>query len=210
MWAYNRALDSGAFGKICVATDDPRIVDAVERHGGTAVMTKANHASGTDRVCEAARALPQFDYVVNLQGDEPLVPVELLKSLGRHIRRIDDNSLLTCVSYATIDERDDPNIVKAVLNRRGEALYFSRSSIPFDRDGDGEKALKHVGVYAFTRQGLEYFCGLPCGELEKREKLEQLRALEHGMKIMCFPFEYDGLAIDTPEDVEKFKRLVEG
>ena len=210
MWTYNRALTSGVFGKVCVATDDLRIVDAVERNGGTAVMTAANHASGTDRVCEAARAWPQFEYVVNLQGDEPLVPAGLLTDLCHNIRRIDDNSLLTCVSYATIDERDNPNVVKAVINLRGEALYFSRSPIPFDREGAGGTILKHIGVYAFTKQSLEYFCGLPCGELEQREKLEQLRALEHGMKIMCFSFKYNGVGIDTPDDVEKFKRLVEG
>jgi 3-deoxy-manno-octulosonate cytidylyltransferase (CMP-KDO synthetase) len=210
MWAYNRALTSGVFGKVCVATDDRRVFEAVERHGGVAVMTAADHPSGTDRVCEAARALPQFDYIVNLQGDEPLVPADLLKRLGRGIGRIDDNSLLTCVSYATIEERINPNIVKVVLNRREEALYFSRSPIPFDRDGEAGKVLKHCGIYAFTKRGLEHFCGLPCGELEQREKLEQLRALEHGMKIMCFLFNYNGAGIDTPEDVQKFKSLVEG
>jgi 3-deoxy-D-manno-octulosonate cytidylyltransferase len=210
MWTYNRAIDSGVFDKVCVATDDRRVAYAVERHGGVAVMTAADHISGTDRVCEAAETWPQFDYVVNLQGDEPLVPIELLVSLGRNIGRIDDNSLLTCVSYATIDERNNPNVVKVVLNRREEALYFSRSPIPFDRDGAEGKILKHCGMYAFTKQGLEYFCGLPHGELEQREKLEQLRALEHGMKILCFSFDYNGVGIDTPEDVEKFKSLVEG
>ena len=210
MWTYNRALDSGVFEKVCVATDDRRIVDAVERHGGVAVMTASDHTSGTDRVCEAAETWRRFDYVVNLQGDEPLVPIGLLRRLGRNIGRIDDNSLLTCVSYATIDERDNPNVVKAVLNRSGEALYFSRSPIPFDRDGAGGSILKHCGIYAFTKRGLKYFCGLPYGELEQREKLEQLRALEHGMKIRCFSFKYNGGSIDTPEDVKKFKKLVEG
>jgi 3-deoxy-D-manno-octulosonate cytidylyltransferase len=210
MWAYNRALKSGVFGTVCVATDDRRICETVERHGGVAVMTATNHASGTDRVCEAARAWPQFDYVVNLQGDEPLVPVELLKRLGGAIGSIDDNSLLTFVSNATIDERNNPNVVKVVLNRREEALYFSRSPIPHDRDGEAGKTLKHCGIYAFTKRGLEHFCGLPRGELEQREKLEQLRALEHGMKIMCLSFDYDGAGIDTVEDVQKFKSLVEG
>jgi 3-deoxy-manno-octulosonate cytidylyltransferase (CMP-KDO synthetase) len=210
MWTYNRAIDSGVFDKVCVATDDRRVADAVERHGGVAVMTAADHISGTDRVCEAAETWPQFDYVVNLQGDEPLVPIALLASLGRNIGRIDDNSLLTCVSYATIDERNNPNVVKVVLNRREEALYFSRSPIPFDRDGAEGRTLKHCGMYAFTKKGLKHFCGLPYGELEQREKLEQLRALEHGMKILCFSFDYTGVGIDTPEDVEKFKKLVEG
>ena len=186
MWTYNRALDSGVFEKVCVATDDRRIVNAVECHGGVAVMTASNHKSGTDRVREAAETWRRFDYVVNLQGDEPLVPIGLLRRLGRNIGRIDDNSLLTCVSYATIYEKDNPNVVKVVLNRSGEALYFSRSPIPFDRDGAGGPILKHCGIYAFTKQGLKYFCGLPYGELEQREKLEQLRALEHGMKIQCF------------------------
>lgn len=210
MWTYNRAFDSGVFEKVCVATDDRRIIDVVERHGGSAIMTSADHASGTDRVHEAAESWPQFDYVVNLQGDEPLVPTGLLESLGRNIGRIGDNSLLTCVSNATIDERNNPNVVKVVLNSRGEALYFSRSPIPFDRSGAVGRIFKHCGIYAFTKQGLRHFCGLPHGELEQREQLEQLRALEHGMKIACFSFDYSGVGIDTPEDVERFKSLVEG
>lgn len=210
MWVYRRAVESGVFDKVCVATDDTRIAHAVEQFGGTAVMTSSSHQSGTDRVNECAQAESDYKYIINLQGDEPLVPLGLLKELAANIRRIDDKSLLTCVSNATIMERGNPNVVKAVLNARGEALYFSRSPVPFDRDGSGGATLKHCGIYGFTRDGLRYFCGLPPGTLEQREKLEQLRALEYGMKILCFTFNYDGAGIDTPEDVEKFKSSVEG
>jgi len=210
MWVYRRAVDSGVFDKVCVATDDERIAHSVERHGGRAIMTGTSHQSGTDRIYEASRAMPDYNYIVNLQGDEPLVPAALLKELAVNIHRIDDNSLLTCVSNATIEERDNPNVVKAVLNARGEALYFSRSPVPYDRDGTGGQTLKHCGIYGFTKNGLGRFCGLTPGALERREKLEQLRALEHGMKILCFTFHYDGAGIDTPEDLERFKLTVEG
>ena len=210
MWVYRRAMDSGVFDKVCVATDDERIAHSVERHGGRAIMTGASHQSGTDRIHEASQAMPDYNYIVNLQGDEPLLPVALLKELAANIHRIDDNSLLTCVSNATIEERGNPNVVKAVLNARGEALYFSRSPVPYDRDGTGGQTLKHCGIYGFTKNGLGRFCGLASGALERREKLEQLRALEHGMKILCFTFHYDGAGIDTPEDLERFKLTVKG
>jgi 3-deoxy-manno-octulosonate cytidylyltransferase (CMP-KDO synthetase) len=210
MWAYNQAASSGVFAKVCVATDDMRIVHTVESHGGIALMTSKAHESGTDRVNEVAQTLIDYPYVVNLQGDEPLIPLGLLKELASHINRIDDNSLLTCVSNATIMDRNNPNVVKAVLNRQGEALYFSRSPIPYDRDGPARATLKHCGIYAFTKKGLDNFCSFPLGLLEQREKLEQLRALEQGMKIKCFTFNYNSTGIDTPEDVENFKRMVEG
>jgi 3-deoxy-manno-octulosonate cytidylyltransferase (CMP-KDO synthetase) len=210
MWAFNRARDSGAFSDVAVATDDQRIYDAVRRHGGEVVMTSPAHASGTDRVNEAAAALGA-DFVVNLQGDEPLVPVELLVDFCRELVRLDEKSLLTIVSNATIEEMSDPNVVKAVLAGDGRALYFSRSPIPYTgRSEDIKAGYRHIGIYGFSKESLSRFCGLPQGYLERIEKLEQLRALEAGMTIRCLTREYRGIGIDTPADLEAFRRLVGG
>ena len=207
MWAYNRARESGVFSQVCVATDDTRILNAVRAHGGDSVMTDPTHLSGTDRCCEVARSR-MCDFVVNLQGDEPDVPVDLLRLFGTTVCTIDDSSLLTCATDATIRDKSDPNTVKVVLNVRNEALYFSRAGIPFDRDGKGGKVLKHTGIYGFSRAGLLQFCGLPPGELERCECLEQLRALEHGMRIKCLVTQYATRGIDTPEDLREFRASV--
>ena len=201
MWAYNSAYESGVFGKVCVATDDPGIFETVSSFGANAIMTSSGHASGTDRVYEAARCQP-YDYIINLQGDEPLVPAGLFKTMAEHIKALDDNSLLTCVANATIEDKGNPNTVKVVCDADGDALYFSRSPIPFDRDNTGAAGLRHCGIYGFTKAGLAKFCGFSRGSLEKIEQLEQLRALERGMRVKCFFFDYRGIGIDTKEDVE--------
>jgi 3-deoxy-manno-octulosonate cytidylyltransferase (CMP-KDO synthetase) len=208
MWAYRGAAGCGMFTRVIVATDDERIERAVRSHGGEAVMTRSDHECGTDRVREAA-AYCGCDYVVNLQGDEPEVPADVLQTICGALGSIDDNSLLTCVADATIEERDDPNVVKAVLATDGNALYFSRAAIPFDRDGGGWTGLRHVGIYGFTRAGISRFCSLPRGRLERREMLEQLRALEAGMRIACVKVAYVGGGIDTPHDLDRFRRRVE-
>jgi 3-deoxy-manno-octulosonate cytidylyltransferase (CMP-KDO synthetase) len=208
MWAFNSARAADVFAEVVVAADDRRICDAVSFHGGRAVMTSAAHASGTDRVNEAAQS-SSCTHVVNLQGDEPQVPAALLAAFCARLKTIDDNTLLTCVTNATIEESCNPNVVKAVLDIQGYALYFSRAQIPCDRNGaTGLPVLKHIGLYGFSRGGLARFCALPCGELEQREKLEQLRALEHGMRIACIKTEYSGAGIDTPADLAQFRARV--
>jgi 3-deoxy-manno-octulosonate cytidylyltransferase (CMP-KDO synthetase) len=209
LWTYRCAEGSGVFDKVCVATDDQRIFETVLQAGGNAVMTSAAHASGTDRVREAASNEP-YKYIVNLQGDEPLVPAGLLQAMASHMEDLDDNSLLTCVSNATIEERENPNVVKVVCAANLEALYFSRSAIPYGRDGAHTRTLRHCGIYGFTKAGLARFCDFPQGELERTEKLEQLRALERGMKVQCFFYQYRALGIDTEEDVETFMNITEG
>ena len=209
MWAYNRAVESKAFKEVYVATDDDRIKNIVEQYNGDVIMTSPGHQSGTDRVHEAIQNI-DCDYIVNLQGDEPRVPIDILRKFAENLLRIDNLSLLTCVSYATIEEADNPNVVKVVLAANGDAIYFSRSRIPFDRDTIGCKIYKHNGIYGFSRESLEMFCSLEHGYLEKIEKLEQLRALEHGMRIHCHVGEYDCITIDTNEDLEIFRSSVEG
>ncbi len=209
IWVYNLAVDAGVFEKVCIATDDRRIADAAGRFGAYTVMTAPTHDCGTDRVREVAAGLP-YNYVVNIQGDEPLIPKEVLTAMARNMGSIDDNSLLTGVSNATIEDGGNPNVVKVVCNTDFEALYFSRSQIPFDRDKTGCRMLKHCGLYGFTKNGLSRFCDLPRGDLEKTEKLEQLRALENGMSVKCFFCDWTGMSIDTQEDLAAFKQLVEG
>jgi 3-deoxy-manno-octulosonate cytidylyltransferase (CMP-KDO synthetase) len=207
MWAYRRARDSDAFDRVIVATDDQRILDAVRAYGGEAVMTSTAHRSGTDRVLEAVSGV-NAQHIVNLQGDEPEVPVKLLRDFAESLNNLDDKSLLTCVSNATIEEASNPDVVKAVLAADGRALYFSRAAIPFDRDGEDCRRYKHIGIYGFTRASLERFCGLGPGALEQAEKLEQLRALEANMTIRCLIRRYDAIGIDTPRDLELFRRRV--
>ncbi len=209
MWCYRRAAQSGAFDMVCVATDDARICDTVRKFGGVSILTSPRHGSGTDRVFEVAKRF-RYPYVVNLQGDEPCISRALIRKFKARLFSLDDNSLLTCVSHATIEEKENPNVVKAVLNRKGEALYFSRAGIPFDRNGAPAAALAHWGIYGFTARSLARFCGFGEGKLEKREKLEQLRALENGMRIIClFTKERCG-GIDTPADARAFRKSVEG
>lgn len=206
MWAYDCARSAGVFDKILVATDDRRIAESVESHGGAVVMTSASHRSGTDRVLEAVQADP-CDFVVNLQGDEPDFPGAVLAEFAFAVRGLDDKSLFTVAVNATINEIKNPNVVKVVLDAQGKALYFSRSAIPYDREPAGEKAvfLKHKGVYGFTRAGLRRFCAFPEGVLERRENLEQLRALEFGMSVRCLVRDFHSAGIDTPEDLASFE-----
>ena len=205
---YANVANANAFDEICVATDDERIADAVRTAGGRAEMTSGAHNSGTDRVFEAAGRF-RCSHIVNIQGDEPLIPHDLLRKFSAAVKRIDDNYLLTVVSHATIEEKNDPHVVKAVLDHRGEALYFSRAPIPYEREG-GAPCYRHTGIYGFTVGGIARFCSLREGVLEHAERLEQLRALENGMRIRCLIHEYTSIGIDTPDDLERFRLQVAG
>ncbi len=207
IWVYGQAVTSEAFQRVCIATDDRRIYDTAQKWNADVVMTGKDHPSGTDRVNEVVGMSDQ-DYVVNLQGDEPLVPHELLKAFSKSVQKLDDRSLLTCVSNATIEEAQNPNVVKAVLTAQHYALYFSRAPIPYDRDGNQSHFYRHHGLYGYSRESIARFCSLPPGKLEQIEKLEQLRALEGGMRIRCIIHDFDSVGIDTPEDLESFRRRI--
>lgn len=208
MWAYNCAIKAGVFDKVIVATDDSRIKNAVEKHGGSAIMTTPDHVRGTDRIFEAVQS-EKCGFIVNLQGDEPQMPADILRQFAGELKKCDDNTLLTIASHATINETGNPNVVKVVLNAGGEALYFSRSPIPFDTKKDiGNIFLKHKGIYGFTNGGLRRYCSFPEGELERRESLEQLRALEYGMRIRCIVRDFESAGIDTPEDLAAFRARI--
>ena len=200
---YRRAAEADLVDAVVVATDDQRIFDAVKAFGGVARMTGASHRTGTDRVAEVARELSS-DIVVNVQGDEPLIDPAMISAVVRPLR--DDPSIeMTTARRALTDPEDlrNPHVVKVVADARGDALYFSRSPIP---NGAGA-AFVHVGLYAFRRDFLLRFAALPQTPLELAESLEQLRALEHGHRIRTVVTEHHSIGVDTPDDLERARRL---
>lgn len=195
---------------VAVATDDERIAGAVRNFGGTAVMTSPDHPSGTDRIAEAARAFCGVETVINIQGDEPLIPTELVDELIRLMSS--DRSIEMATVAVPADRRKmTENNVKVVFGANGDALYFSRSEIPFVRQGGVDPGCYlHWGIYAYRKDILDRFVQLPPGKLENAEKLEQLRALENGISIKVVTTELTTIGVDTPEDLIKAESLLKG
>ncbi len=209
---YRNASAAKRVTDVVVATDDLRIVAAVEDFGGRAVLTSVANRSGTDRVGEAAAllGLAPTDLVVNVQGDQPLIDPRCLDAVIEPFFA-DPELGMSTLAFAIVrkEEITDPKDVKVTFDCNGFALYFSRSTIPFDRDGDVSfQTYKHLGVYAYTRRFLDLFRNLPEGKLERIEKLEQLRALEHGYRIKVIVSEYDSPEVDLPEDIPRIEQLL--
>jgi len=211
---WERARRASRVSDVIVATDDERIVQAVKSFGGEAVLTRADHRSGTERVAEVAVAHPDAEIVVNVQGDMPLIEPAAIDAAIEAVRREEDVRLGTlAVAITNPAEIMDPNIVKAVIDFDGNALYFSRAPIPWVRDrGDTVHArhLKHVGLYVFRREALLEFATFPQGDLERIEQLEQLRWLENGYRIRVEETEYTTVEVDRPEDVKRVEQLLAG
>ena len=211
---YERALQVSLFDQVVVATDDQQIANCVKEIGGKVVVTRGNHHSGTDRIAEVANmlGLAASDIIVNIQGDQPLFPVSSIAQVVEPL--IADESLpMATLLYpiSNLDEIEDPNHVKAVRRENGLALYFSRLPIPFVRDLDEkniETYYKHLGIYSYRCEFLKIFVDLPIGEIEEFEKLEQLRVLENGYKIMTVISEDDSIEVDVPADLEKIKTFL--
>jgi len=203
-----RARRARGVDVVAVATDDPRIAAAAEKAGAVAIMT-GPAATGTDRVAEAARKLvPALDLVVNLQGDEPLIEPEAIETLLAAMAE-SGAEMGTLARPLEPGEEDRPQVVKVVTDLTGHALYFSRALIPHRRAGGVSPLCRaHVGIYAFTAPFLERFARLSPGRLEGEEALEQLRALENGVRIRVAETAYRGFGIDTPEDLERARALV--
>jgi 3-deoxy-manno-octulosonate cytidylyltransferase (CMP-KDO synthetase) len=209
-WVCERAAASGA-ASVTVATDDERIRDAVEKHGYRTVMTSADHVSGTDRIAEAARTLRLDDaaIVVNVQGDEPLIPAGLIGEVAALLVR-DHEASMSTICHAIHDEASlgNPNVVKVVFDGSGRALYFSRSRIPFPREPGGA-CYRHVGIYGYRAGFLKKFATLPEAPLEKTEALEQLRALWHGYRIAVAVSDREmPPEVNTPQDLERVRRML--
>jgi 3-deoxy-manno-octulosonate cytidylyltransferase (CMP-KDO synthetase) len=197
---YRRCEEARCFERIVVATDDDRIAEAVRRFGGQVQLTSPECQSGTDRACEVARQLTDADVVVNVQGDEPALPPTALRTL---LRAFDDASvqLATLVRPLEENERQNPNVVKVVLDQAGHALYFSRADIPYPRTAAGAQRWAHVGLYGYRRKVLLEFAALPPTQLEMTEGLEQLRALGAGIRITCLETTHRARGVDVPADV---------
>jgi len=210
-WVVQRALDTPEIDEVIVATDHEGIFEAASSAGARAVMTRPDHPSGTDRVAEAIQGV-DADLIVNLQGDEPLMPPAVI---GRLVRLMQPSGVgmgtVAVRFHPGIGDPSDPNLVKVVVAEDGRALYFSRACIPYHREG-GEPVvpLWHWGLYAYRRDLLEQFVRWPPSPLERCEKLEQLRALEHGVRIQVAVIEEPlrGAGVDTPGDVPVVERLL--
>ncbi len=203
---WERARRAEGCSRVVIATDDDRIAAAVKAFGGEAAITSKTCASGTDRVAEVAQGL-DADVVVNVQGDEPFIEPSALGDLVSAFRD-PGVEMATLSRPASREELPNPSVVKVVCDRRGDALYFSRLPIPFQRNGSAPEVRAHVGVYAYRPPLLKKLASLAPTPLEKAEALEQLRALEHGHRIRVIPTSYTGFGIDTPEDLERARRLV--
>jgi 3-deoxy-manno-octulosonate cytidylyltransferase (CMP-KDO synthetase) len=207
---YERARTAQYLTSVLIATDDDRIYRAAREFGARVRMTRADHPSGTDRVAEVA-ASENADIVVNIQGDEPLIDPAAIDAA---ILPVEHDP---AVAMATLKKRiedpreiDDPNVVKVVTNLAGDAIYFSRCPIPFDRDrAAGSRYYKHIGLYVYRTDFLRAYPSLPIGPLERTERLEQLRALENGFRIRVAETEYESIGVDTPADLDRVARLFE-
>ena len=211
-----QARKSKLLAEVIVATDDQRIAECVEAVGGRAVMTRADHPSGTDRVAEVARKI-RCDIVVNIQGDEPLVEPAVIDDLARALARDRSASMATLAQEAGAQDLENPNVVKMIVNRQGRAIYFSRHAIPYLRDAAAEpvtarlkrfRFLKHPGMYAYRRDFLLKLVRLPPSPLELAERLEQLRVIENGYAIKVVETTHASVGVDTPEDVARVELLL--
>jgi len=220
-WVYEQTRLSRLVDRIIVATDDERIMQAVAAFGGESVMTSTSHITGTDRIAEVAKNV-ECNIVVNVQGDEPLIHPEMIDTAISSL--LDDPAVpmgTLCKQIQDRAEAFDPNVVKVVFDRQGFALYFSRAPIPWNRDRwAGKKSFsemtldntfyKHIGLYAYRRDFLLSYAGLQQTALEAVEKLEQLRALEHGHKIKVTETKHESFGVDIPDDLSKIlQRLKE-
>lgn len=210
-----RAKKVPLINQVVVATDDKRIANCVSGFGGEYVMTSSDHATGTDRLAEAAEKLgvEEHDVIVNIQGDQPLFPSEIIEQVASPL--LEDPGLpMSTLIYKIIrpEEITDPNHVKTVFDCYWNALYFSRSPIPFQRNPEEKEQptyYKHLGFYAYRKGFLVTFVGLPEGEWEKFEKLEQLRALEYGYTVRVVLTGHDSVEVDTPKDIERVEELIQ-
>ncbi len=208
-WVYERAKKARLLDEVIVATDDRRIEKAVKDFGGKVVMTSAKHPSGTDRVAEAARKT-NAAVIVNIQGDEPLIEPKAIDKAVKALLEDKDCAISTLAAPAGRDVLFNPEVVKVVCDRQGYALYFSRAGIPYPRERAAGEGLQHIGLYVYRRETLQRLSQMAPSKLEGIEKLEQLRALENGLKIKVQRIPKGWPSVDRPEDVKKVERLIKG
>jgi 3-deoxy-manno-octulosonate cytidylyltransferase (CMP-KDO synthetase) len=210
---WERSLQAKGISRVLIATDDDRIAESAMDFGADVLMTAENHPSGTDRIAEVAARLRGMTHFINVQGDEPLIDPKLIESLASSMLKDPKTAMITAATpFLNASEADDPNCVKVVIGISGNALYFSRSTIPFHRDSLDPKSavlpLLHLGIYGYRRDILRKLVSLSPTPLEHCEKLEQLRALEHGIPIRVVLTNHRGIGVDTPADAVRVEKLL--
>jgi len=210
-YVYEASMKARLLNQVFVATEDQRIVDAVEKFGGLVRMTSSSHRTGTDRIAEVAAGIVDTDIVVNIQGDEPLLLPDMIDEVIQPLLDEPDLPMSTlCIPILDEEKLSDPNVVKVVFDVNGYALYFSRSLIPYPRKKEHYLAYEHLGLYAYRKDFLMTYIKIPQTRLEIHESLEQLRVLETGyrLKVSITAYPYDGMSVDTMEDLEKVRQII--
>jgi 3-deoxy-manno-octulosonate cytidylyltransferase (CMP-KDO synthetase) len=202
---YEAAQTAQSLERVIVATDDKRILHTAQKFGADTLMTSPSHRSGTDRVAEITAGV-NTPLIINIQGDEPLIKGEVIDELVEALQDEDIPMATLAVKEEDMILLNDHNVVKVVFNREGNALYFSRSPLPFQASG---YFWRHIGIYGYQRNFLLKFCQIPPSRLEKAEKLEQLRAIENGYRIKIIENQFPSLSVDSPEDIIKVEKLLE-
>ena len=209
-WVWEKASSCTLADRVIVATDDERIFNECKSFGAEVEMTSTEHKSGSDRIAEVANRHPEINYIINLQGDEPLIEVENIELVIKGVKDDDKADISTLVRLITDeDEVNNPNLVKCVFDVNNYAMYFSRSKIPYERGSNKGVFYGHLGIYGYKRDALFRMTKLPQSPCEQAESLEQLRALQNGMKIKVAVVNNVPVGIDTIEDFERFKALAE-
>ena len=208
-WVYEQAKKAVKPAEVIVATDDARVYDAVLAFGGKACMTREDHPNGTSRLTEVAEKYPEADVIVNVQGDEPMIPPEVIDRLAEAFEKEPGLQMATMKARMQESEYGDPSAVKVVTDKNGYALFFSRSLLPYPRNqSDLFKVYKHVGIYAYTRTFLMQYAAMAPTPLEQVESLEQLRVLENGYKIKVLESDFQGVGVDTQADLDAVNKLL--
>lgn len=210
-WVWEKAKKCPKIDRVIVATDDERIYNVCKEFGAEVEMTSSEHKSGSDRIAEVAKRHPEISYIINLQGDEPLIEQANIELVRKGVVEDIDADISTLVrEIKDKEEVNNPNLVKCVFDFNNYAMYFSRSKIPYERNENKTKFYGHLGIYGYKKESLFKMTELPQAPYEMAESLEQLRALQNGMKIKIAVVENVPVGIDTIEDFEKFKAMVEG
>ncbi len=208
-WVFEKAVKATLADRVIIATDNEEIYNTALMFGAEAEMTSEHHNSGSDRIAEVVNRHPEIDYIVNLQGDEPLIKADSIDEVIRNVRDDKNADISTLIRVLTDKkEIENPNQVKCVIDNNGYALYFSRSPIPFERNEGHAKFYGHLGIYGYKREALLKMTEMSQSMLELSESLEQLRALQNGMRIKTSVVDFTPVGIDTAEDLEKFKKII--
>jgi 3-deoxy-manno-octulosonate cytidylyltransferase (CMP-KDO synthetase) len=207
-WVWEKAVMTNLADRVIIATDNEKIFETAESFGAEVEMTLDSHTSGSDRIAEVAQRHPELSYIVNLQGDEPLITPESIDEVIKGVKN--DGADISTLIRVLKDKKEieNPNCVKCVVDDNGYALYFSRAKIPYERNQGFAKFYGHLGIYGYKREALFKMTNFPQSELELTESLEQLRALQAGMRIKTFVVDFVPVGIDTEDDLRQFEEII--